>query len=158
MAHDRYLLNNVAEDVWALDENGITPYLGGFEAFHAKQKQEEACRSAQAACVPEEVQEKRRLTKEEKRRQAEERNRLYRKLKPLKKEYGKLEADLEKVLDEQAELERKMNDPATYAKPEEALKLNAEYKDASEWAENLMMRMAGIEEEMEAINVRAEEA
>ena len=158
VAHDRYLLNNVAEDVWALDENGITQYLGGFKAFHAKRRQEQACLSGQAACAPEEVLEKRRLTKEEKRRQAEERNRLYRKLKPLKKEYDKLEADLEKVLDEQATLEAKMNDPATYEKPEEALKLNADYKDASEWAENLMMRMAGIEEEMEAINVRAEDA
>ena len=112
----------------------------------------------QASCAPEEVREKRRLTKEEKRRQAEERNRLYRKLKPLKKEYDKLEADLEKVLDEQAALEEKMNDPATYEKPEEALKINADYKDASEWAENLMMRMAGIEEEMEAINAQAEDA
>jgi ATP-binding cassette subfamily F protein 3 len=158
VAHDRYLLNNVAEDVWALDEKGITQYLGGFEAFHAKRKQEEACRAGQAACAPEEVREKRRLTKEEKRRQAEERNRLYRELKPLKKKYDKLEADLEKVLDEQAALEDKMNDPATYEKPEEALKLNAQYKDASEWAESLMLRMAGIEEEMEAINARAEDA
>ncbi|QJB58524.1 ABC-F family ATP-binding cassette domain-containing protein [Pseudodesulfovibrio sp. zrk46] len=151
VAHDRYLLNEVAEEVWSLDNDGITPYLGGFEAYHAKRKQEEACKVGQAACAPEEVKEKRRLSKEEKRRQAEERNRLYRKLKPLKKEYDKLEADLEKVLDEQAELEEKMNDPVTYDKPEEALKINAAYKDVTEWADNLMMKMAELEEEIESI-------
>lgn len=150
VAHDRYLLGEVAEEIWSLDEHGITPYLGGFEAFQAKRRQEEACRDGQAACDPEEVQEKRKLTKEEKRRQAEERNRLYRKLKPLKKEYAKLEVDLEKVLEEQAALEAQMNDPTTYEKPEEALRLNGEYKAATEWAENLMTRMGELEEAMEA--------
>lgn len=155
VAHDRYLLNEVAEEVWALDKDGITQYLGGFEAFHAKRKQEEACRAEQAACKPEDVKEKRKLSKEEKRRQAEERNRLYRKLKPLKKKYEKLEADLEKVLDEQASLEEKMNDPSSYEKPEDALKLNAAYKDASDWAEDVMMQMAEIEEEMESITAES---
>lgn len=157
VAHDRYLLNEVAEEVWALDENGITQYLGGFKAFHDKQKQEEACKAGLSSCKPEEAKEKRKLTKEEKRRQAEVRNTLYRKLKPLKKEYDKLEADLEKVLDEQASFEKKMNDPATYEKPEDALKLNSAYKDVSEWAENLMMRMGELEEEIETISVQVEE-
>lgn len=151
VAHDRYLLNQVAEEIWFLDDKGITPYLGGFEAFHAKQK-EEAFAASGEVCKGEAVKESRKLTKEEKRRQAEERNRLYRELKPLKAEYAKLELDLERVLDEQAELEEKMNAPETYEKPEEALKLNAAYKDASEWAESLMMSMAEIEEKMEAIS------
>ncbi|OIQ51788.1 putative ABC transporter ATP-binding protein YheS [Pseudodesulfovibrio hydrargyri] len=151
VAHDRYLLNEVAEEVWSLDENGLAQHVGGFEEFHARQKREEACRNNPADCDSEDSLEKRKLTKEEKRRQAEERNRLYRELKPLKKKYEKLEADLEKVLDEQAGLEEKMNDPATYEKPEQALKLNAAYKDATEWAETLMEQMAELEGRMEAI-------
>jgi len=157
VAHDRYLLNEVAEEVWSLDESGLTQHVGGFEEFHASQKREEACRNGQAACDSEETLEKRKLTKEEKRRQAEERNRLYRELKPLKNKYEKLEADLEKVLDEQAGLEGKMNDPATYEKPEQALKLNAAYKDATEWAETLMEQMAELEGSMEAITGDQEE-
>ena len=163
VAHDRYLLNNVAEEVWALDEKGIDQHLCGFEEFHAKQKQAALAESRPAASEGEGAEEsgaedsaeKRRLSKEDKRRQAEERNRLYRELKPLKKEYDKLEAELEKVLDEQAGMEEKMNDPATYEKPEEALKLNAAYRDISEWAENLMHRMAELEERMEDITARA---
>lgn len=155
VAHDRYLLNEVAEEVWALDENGITQYLGGFEAYQAKRR-EEACLADAAACVDEPQKEKRKQTKEEKRRQAELRNTLYRKLKPLKAEYAKLEKDLEKTLDEQGELEEKMNDPATYEKPEEALKLNAAYKESSEWAESLMLRMSEIEEQIEAATAAVE--
>ncbi|QGY40957.1 ATP-binding cassette domain-containing protein [Pseudodesulfovibrio cashew] len=156
VAHDRYLLGEVAEEVWALDENGITPYLGGFKAYREKLKEEE-CLREQAECVQEQAKEKRKLTKEEKRRQAEERNRLYRQLKPLKKEYEKLEVQLEKALDEQATIEEKMNDPASYEKPEEALKLNASYKDVSDWAEELMLKMSEIEERMEVVTAEVGE-
>jgi ATP-binding cassette subfamily F protein 3 len=156
VAHDRYLLGEVAEEVWSLDpERGIVQYLGGYEGYLEKRRQE-ACQADPAACEAEPAREKARMTKEEKRRQAEERNRLYRSLKPLKKEYDKLEADLEKVLDEQAALEERMNDPATYEKPEEALKINATYKEAGEWAESLMARMADIEERMETIAATAD--
>lgn len=156
VAHDRYLLNEVAEEVWSLDEHGVTQYLGGFEAFHTKRKQEEDCKAGLASCDPEAAKEKRKLSKEEKRRQAEERNRLYRQLKPLKAKYEKLEAELEKVLEEQASLEEKMNDPATYDKPEEALKLNSAYKEASEWADKLMEQMADLEEQIETITATQE--
>jgi ATP-binding cassette subfamily F protein 3 len=156
VAHDRYLLGEVAEEIWALDhDGGIVQYLGGYEGYIAKRK-EEACLLDSQDCDTEISREKRKLTKEEKRRQAEERNRLYRTLKPLKKEYDKLEKDLEKVLDEQAVLEGRMNDPATYDKPEEALKINASYKEATEWAESLMVRMAEIEERMEALAAEVE--
>ncbi|MDD3310615.1 ABC-F family ATP-binding cassette domain-containing protein [Pseudodesulfovibrio sp.] len=153
VAHDRYLLNNVAEEVWSLDHNGIDQFLCGFEEFHARQKAEALAASRPPAPVEETPEPAaRRVSKEEKRRQAEVRNRLYREIKPLKKEYDKLEGELEKALDEQAGLEAKMNDPATYEKPEEALKLNADYQAVSEWAENLMHRMAELEERMEAMN------
>jgi len=155
VAHDRYLLNEVAEEVWALDFDGITQHLGGFKSFHAKCKEEAACKVNPEACIVEASKEKRKLTKDEKRRKAEERNRLYRQLKPLKKEYDKLESDLEKALEEQAELEGRMNDPATYEKPEQALKLNSAYKEASEWAETLMEQMGVLEERMEAITGEA---
>jgi ATP-binding cassette subfamily F protein 3 len=153
VAHDRYLLNEVAEEIWALDSDGIIQHLGGFKSYYEKSKEEAACKANPEACVVEVSKEKRKLTKDEKRREAEERNRLYRELRPLKKEYDKLESNLEKALEEQAELEGRMNDPATYEKPEQALKLNSAYKEASEWAETLMEQMAVLEERMEAISV-----
>ena len=153
VAHDRYLLNEVAEEIWALDSAGITQYIGGFQDFNVKRKQEAACKADPEAGVIKASKEKRKLTKDEKRREAEERNRVYRQLKPIKKEYEKLETELEKALEEQAELEEKMNDPKTYEKPELALKLNSSYKDVSEWVESIMERMSDCEERIEAINI-----
>lgn len=147
VAHDRYLLTSVAEEVWELTGEGLQHHLGGFEAYDASR------REALAESEPErEAPEKRRMSKEEKRRQAELRNRMYRKLKPLKKEYAKMESELEEVLGEQSQLESEMNDPQTYEQPEKALKLNARYREVEDWVEHLMERMAEIEQEMEAIS------
>lgn len=143
VAHDRYLLSEVAEEVWSLTDKGFDVFLGGFVQYDDCRRNAETC---EAPVV--EGSEKRKLSREEKRRQAEERNRLYRRLKPLKSEYDKLEKELETVLEEQATLEEQMNDPATYEKPEQALHLNSRYKEVEDWSENLMERMGILEAEM----------
>ncbi|MBU1610652.1 MAG: ATP-binding cassette domain-containing protein, partial [Proteobacteria bacterium] len=160
VAHDRYLLTEVAEEIWELGRDGFTLYLDGFEQYDASRRSRLACRDKggdddlpglddglpEPECAP------KKLSKEEKRRIAEARNRLYRELKPLKTEYDKLEKDLDKAMDEQAVLEGKMNDPATYEKPEEAIRLNSEYKELGDWIESLLERMGVLEQKMEKIN------
>jgi len=146
VAHDRYLLSNVAEEIWELTENGLHTHLGGFAAYDASRREVLIENEAEK-----DAPEKRRMSKEEKRRQAELRNRVYRQLKPLKKEYAKLEGELEIVLEDQAQLEADMNDPETYEQPEKALEINARYREVEDWAERLMERMAEIEQNMEAI-------
>jgi ATP-binding cassette subfamily F protein 3 len=47
-----------------------------------------------------------------------------------------------------------MNDPATYEKPEEALRINKAYREVEDWSERLMERMHELETKMEAINVK----
>jgi len=172
VAHDRYLLHEVAEEVWSLSRSGITQHTG-FEAWDAWRRQQLAGAGTQgggtetvAGEVPDASEQgvrplpekggeggaAPRLSKEEKRRLAEARNQLYRKLKPLKKEYDAKEAELEKVLAEMGVLEERMNDPATYEKPEQALKVNTAYREAEDWSERLMEHMQELEEAMEAIN------
>lgn len=165
VAHDRYLLSEVAEEVWELTPDGFDYHTSGFEAYDAKRRERLACKGGNVGgssvsvsalqgqeqepdCAPQ------KLSKEEKRRIAETRNRLYRELKPLKTEYEKLEKDLDKAMTEQASLEEKMNDPATYEKPEEAIRLNAEYKGVEEWVEELLDRMGTLEQGMEKINTK----
>ncbi|MEF2144971.1 MAG: ABC-F family ATP-binding cassette domain-containing protein [Desulfovibrionaceae bacterium] len=162
VAHDRYLLGEVAEEIWSLSRTGIETHQGGFEAWDAwRRQQQNTCNAASGANKSADVDglacedaPQVRLSKEDRRRLAEARNRLYRELKPLKTRYEKLEKDLEKVLEEQSELEQKMNDPATYEKPEAALKINADYRDAEDWAERLMEEMHELETKMEAINAQ----
>jgi ATP-binding cassette subfamily F protein 3 len=171
VAHDRYLLSEVAEEVWELRRGGIEVHAAGFEAYDARRRARLAGKDApnepaSAGRTPQAGQPEqpataqpavRRLSKDEKRRMAEERNKLYRKLKPLKDEYDKLEKDLERALADQGALEERMNDPATYEKPEEAIRLNAEYRGVGEWVEELMERMGELEAAMEPLSRRREE-
>ncbi len=159
VAHDRYLLSEVAEEIWELGHDGFTYHLDGFEAYDIKRRAKLAGKNIventqqpdeQADCAP--VAQPRKLSKEEKRCVAEVRNRLYRELKPLKRKYEKLEKDLDRAMNDQAELEAKMNDPATYEKPEEAIRLNSEYKEVEQWVEQLLERMSALEQEMKKIN------
>jgi len=165
VAHDRYLMSEVAEEIWTLGSQGLEQHHEGFDDFDAKRRaalveaKQEARRDAKKPeCAPasaldaeEDGQGSKRLSKEEKRKLAEQRNALSRALKPLREEYAKCEKDLERVLLEQGELEGKMNDPATYQSAGEALAVNNQYREVSDWAETLMERMSGLEEKMAVI-------
>lgn len=153
VAHDRYLLSEVAEEVWELTRGGIEQYLGGFADYQEKRLARIA--EAREDRNNQKPVEKRRLTKEEKRRQAEERNRLYRKVKPLKREYEKLELELEKAMEDQAQLEEALNDPATYEKPEQAMKYQSEYTEVNDWVDSLMEKMGVLEAEITEYEARA---
>ncbi|MDY0305739.1 MAG: ribosomal protection-like ABC-F family protein [Desulfovibrio aminophilus] len=147
VAHDRYLMSEVADEIWSLSQDGIVVFSGGFAEYDAHRRAEQAAEKA-AETSPA----KSRADKEDKRRAAEIRNRISREMKPLKDEYAKLEGELDKALTEQAELEAGLNDPATYADSGKALELNARYRETSEWAEGLIERMGRLELEMERLN------
>jgi ATP-binding cassette subfamily F protein 3 len=164
VAHDRYLMGEVAEEIWVLGPEGLTQHHEGFEEYDAKRRaalaeaklgaRREARKQECAPAASPEVEEdqgSKRLSKDEKRKLAEQRNALSRALKPLREEYAKCEKDLERVLLEQGELEAKMNDPATYGSAGEALAVNNQYREVSDWAEKLMERMGGLEEKMAAV-------
>jgi ATP-binding cassette subfamily F protein 3 len=163
VAHDRYLMGEVAEEIWTIGPEGLVQHHEGFEDFDAKRRaalieakqgaKQEARREKKPECAPAaaamaaeaDPDAAKRLSKEDKRKQAEQRNALSRALKPLREEYAKCEKDLERVLMEQGELEARMNDPATYESPSEAIKINNQYREVSDWAERLMERMAELE-------------
>ncbi|MDR3641315.1 MAG: ABC-F family ATP-binding cassette domain-containing protein [Humidesulfovibrio sp.] len=165
VAHDRYLMGEVAEEIWTLGPDGLVQHHEGFEDYDAKRrvalieaKQGAKREAKKPECAPvaqdaevEDGQGSKRLSKDEKRKLAEQRNALSRALKPLREEYAKCEKDLERVLLEQGELEAKMNDPATYESAGEALTVNNQYREVSDWAEKLMERMAVLEEKMTAV-------
>jgi len=111
VAHDRHLLAEVADEVWSVGHGGITVHLGGFEEYDRMLR--EAAKAAVSAEQPGKAG--RRDDKERRRRLAEERNALYRELKPRKEAYATHEAELETILDEQHRVETAMADPATYA-------------------------------------------
>ena len=85
---------------------------------------------------------------------AELRNALYRDIKPKREAFEKLEAELETLLTKQSEVEAVMADPETYAQRELFSKLSKEYSDLSREAEDLLARMAVMEEEIADLEAR----
>jgi len=152
VAHDRYLLREVAGEVWAVTHEGVTVYDEGFGAYEAALSAQNACPAAEDEPVAAKVS--RQEDKERKRRIAEQRNALYRDIKPKRAVYDTLEAELETLLTRQSEVETTMADPETYAQKELFATLSKEYGTLSHQAEDVLARMAVLEEEIAALEAR----
>ncbi len=156
VAHDRWLLSEVAEEAWALSETGIVRYEKGFTEYDAarraqlaeKESKPKNTQGANAQNAPEKAS----LTRDElkllKRKQAEERNALYKRMQPLQKKYTAAETELEELIMEQDSLEQKLADPDVYADSSQATPLLERFGQVKSRVEDLMEQMATLEEEL----------
>ena len=171
VAHDRWLLNETGCTVWALDEEGLREFASFQDydiARHAKTLAKDDERGGTAPEVPASPKTpkdtfaeslKTNLSREEQRRlrreQAEARNALHKKLKPLKERYAKKEAELERAMAEEQETETALADPETYANKELSGKLLNRYQELKSLVERLMYELETIEQEMGALEAQA---
>lgn len=150
VAHDRRLMTEAASEVWAVGKGGLQVFSRGFQEYDDYRRQASAngCAANKAAITGRtsrrEIQARRRL-------EAERRNTLSRKLKPLREKYAALERKLEQVLARQSELEQILADPGTYAKAEEFSRLSREYVETERRAEELLHRLEALEGEITAL-------
>ncbi|MBU1000921.1 MAG: ABC-F family ATP-binding cassette domain-containing protein [Proteobacteria bacterium] len=150
VAHDRYLMTNVAKEVWWLKFDGIEVFAEGFLGYDRARR----AFLDGSACGPKvEVggRVSRVESKEMKRLQAETRNALYKKIKPLQAEYEKLEARLEVMLGEQSGVEQSLADPDVYANVPKSTELMKRFSELNVQVEKQMERMASLEEELAAL-------
>lgn len=178
VAHDRWLLSQVGAEAWELNENGLTVHAG-FAAYDAARRvrlagagQESrgggtalpgagpAQRGKMSAAPPQSAapalsrEEQKRL----KREQAEKRNALHKELKPLQGRYAALEAELARVLDEQGALEGQLADPEVYADHSRSGDLLKRFENCKKSGEDLLEKMAELEEKMAAIKAKQAES
>ncbi len=148
VAHDRHLLSSVADEIWALSPAGVAVYEGGFEEYDAARRQQ-----GESGSLTPGAGEARRETpslsrddmKRIKREQAEQRNALYKELKPRQDAYAKLEKQLETSLAEQAEVEQTLADPAVYADSARATELLKRFGELQRQGEDLFEKMSELE-------------
>jgi ATP-binding cassette subfamily F protein 3 len=148
VAHDRHLLSTVADEVWALSPTGVTVYEEGFEQYDAARRQ-----LGDAGVLTPGAGEPKRETaslsrddmKRIKREQAEQRNALYKELKPRQDAYAKLEKQLEASLAEQAEVEQTLADPAVYGDSARATELLKRFGELQRQGEDLFEKMSELE-------------
>ncbi len=150
VAHDRYLLSEVVSEIWELHADGIEVHQCGFDEYHARKKAREAEELEKA----ETTRVVRNEQKVKKREQAEMRNRIYQQLKPLRKKYEKLEAELEANLVEQEGVETRLADPATYADVALSRDLGQRFAALQNRAEELMSDLAYLEKELQDLETQ----
>jgi len=148
IAHDRFLLSEVAGEVWSLDACDIVQHGAGFDQYYQDFLKPDPEPSTLQDRVAGQDKKNGRPQKQKRRQEAQLRNKIYQLIKPLKQEYEQKEARLEKALRRQEEVEATMAMPETYQTPDRFKKLNIEYQGLVEENENLMRRLEQLEQEM----------
>lgn len=150
VAHDRRLMAEAAQEVWTVDEQGLRIFSRGYAEYEESRRQ-----GASGDCPLESpagpARSSRQEEKERRRLEAEQRNALSRKIKPLREKYADLEAKLEQTLARQTELEQGLADPDVYVKAEKFTRLIADYHEAERRTEELLHRLEVLETEIAAL-------
>lgn len=159
VAHDRYLLSQVAEEIWEMDKEGLTFFEKDFEEYYSERKTSSTLTSEKEK--EKENNPAQNLSREDlkklKRIQAEERNKIYKELKPLQDKYKKEEEKLEQTLQRQGELETILADATTFADSAKTTELLKEFHKIEQEAENLMEALALLEEKITDLDSRRAE-
>ena len=144
VAHDRWLVSAVAEEVWLLNDQGLTVYEEGFEQYDEARRAMQSARDnpKQEAASPRDEQ--RRI----KRAAAENRNALSRKMRPAQEEYARLEQELAALFLEQHDVEARLADPDIYADTSQSNALLRRFAEMQDRSERIVARMIALETEL----------
>ena len=155
VAHDRYLLAEVADEAWAVSSDGLTVFEGGFTEYDADRRQRNAAAKESDEADRRATQSSGQtpgLSRDElkklKREQAEQRNALYKLIRPKQERYERCEAELEAFLTEQGAIEAQLADPDVYADSGQASSLLKRFGELRDASEKLMDQMGELEQEL----------
>lgn len=146
VAHDRWLLQQVNAEIWELNEGGITLHedFASYDASRKLPPLPEASPEPTGSLT-------RDMQKQLKREQAEKRNALHRKLKPLQERYNALEKSLETGMNRQHEVEQELADPEVYADVSRSRALMEEFEELRQSTERTLEEMEELEEKMKEL-------
>ncbi len=155
VAHDRWLLSEVAEEAWALSKDGIERFERGFAEYDEVRRARlaEKDKTTQASTTPS-GNLSREAIKELKRKQAQERNALSKELQPLQKKYDFCEKTLEERMVEQDTIEQSLADPAIYADEAQSSPLLKRFGEIKTEIEELMEEMGELEKKLAVLEER----
>ena len=129
VSHDRRFINTLATRVVHVEDGTCVDYPGDYDYYRYKR----ATELAGAANATEEgmpvAAGLRSLRREEKRREAERRNELFRKLNPAKKALEAVEREIGEREQAVEELQTEMADPELYKDPDRLRLLSQEHRD-----------------------------
>ncbi len=156
VAHDRWLLSAFAEEAWAIADTGITVYEDGFAQYDMARRENllKKDMADEVGATSTSISLSREELKKLKREQAEQRNTLYKEIKPLQNKYASLEAELEANIATMSEVEASLADPETYADGSKATPLLKQFSELQDITEKLMEQMTELEERLNSLEQR----
>jgi ATP-binding cassette subfamily F protein 3 len=161
VSHDRRFINALATRVVHVEGGRCLSYPGDYEYYRFKRQQEvggplESSDDAEPAPALDGDDGEPRSRREQKRIEAERRNRLYRQTRPLREA---LETAEHRIADNESRiraLEREMADPALYDDPDQVRRYAEEHAERKARLAGLYDTWAELAAEIEAIEARAE--
>ena len=136
VSHDRYLINRLADKVYALTPQGAELYLGNYDAYLEKREARQAIAEKKAAP-------KQNLYKQRKERDAE--------LRKKRAALRRLETEIEENDGAVSELEKSLENPDIAADYEAVARISQEIAELREKADALLMQWTALSEELEGL-------
>jgi ATP-binding cassette subfamily F protein 3 len=154
ISHDVYFIRQLSNHVVRVDAGRLTHYPGGYQYYLDKS----AAVSAQAGLTAGDLPSATlapaavvRKPKDQKRKEAEERQARYRERKAHETAVAKLEAEILRLETRQKELTAELENPATYEKPGHAMVLNRELMHVADRLKPLSEEWEKATEKLERI-------
>ncbi|MHB2155181.1 ABC-F family ATP-binding cassette domain-containing protein [Calditrichota bacterium GD2] len=135
ISHDRYFLDKLVQKVVEIKDGKLYEYEGNYSDYLRLKEARvfiEAKEKSAAEQKPESKKNVGRKSKEQKRLEAEARQKISRQRKKLAAEIEQLENQIEQAEAQKADLEKQLADPATYQNSARAVELQKTYKQLQE--------------------------
>ena len=142
ITHDRHLINAIGNKVIEVNAGRLTTYPGNYEDYQYKKELEKMEAGAEKAEVhspagSESKERSARRSKQQKRLEAEARNRIYRDTQELRQKIQEIELSLERANREMESMASRLSDPEVYRKGENIPELLKAHSEAKKRVETL---------------------
>ena len=152
VSHDRAFLDPIVNKVLEVQQGGVKTYLGNVSDYIIKKKEERGAQGAAARRSAGKNEPSREVSERDRKRlEAERRQELYRKLKPLNEKVQELEREIERLEARKEEIEELMGKPSLYRDGAEAKKISLEHKEVQQSLEDAYYKWGALQDEIEKV-------
>jgi ATP-binding cassette subfamily F protein 3 len=151
ITHDRHLINTIANKVIEVNAGRLITYLGNYDDYIYKKGLEKGEPESSGNEEKRTKDPPGRKSKEQKRYEAEVRNRFYRQTQELRRRIEEVETSLEQATKEVQMMEARLADPEVYRKGETISDLVRSHGDTKKQVETLTMEWEMLAQQLEAL-------
>jgi ATP-binding cassette subfamily F protein 3 len=161
ITHDRHLINAMANKVIEVNAGQLTVYPGNYDDYLYKKELEKQAAESNGGNgdIAESAKSKEllgRRSKEQKRLEAEARNRFYRETLEIRQRIQTIDLDLDQATKEMENLSRQLADPEIYRRGENIPELLKSHAAAKKQAEDLTTEWEMLSQKLEELDKKRE--